>query len=60
MRWYIATDGKNQYILFGRNPTGLMLSQDEIMELNSERRDGKTMFAAFLRSSCCSKGAFSV
>lgn len=44
MRCYIATNGKNQYILFGRNPTGLMLSQDEIMELNSERRDGKTMF----------------
>ena len=44
MRWYIATDGKNQYILIGRNPTGLMLNHDDIMELKSESRDGKTIF----------------
>ena len=57
MRWYIATDGKNQYILFGRNPTGLMLSQDEIMELNSERRDGKTMFTLFFTFILLLKGS---
>lgn len=44
MRWYIATDGENQYIIIGRNPTGLMLSQDDIMELNSVTTDEKTMF----------------
>ena len=44
MRRYIATDGKNQYILIGRNPTGLMLSQDDIMELISESHDGRTLF----------------
>ena len=44
LRWYIATDGKNQYILIGRNPTGLMLDQEEIMELESRTEDGKTIF----------------
>lgn len=44
MRWYIATDGQNQYIIIGRNPTGLMLDQDDIMELNSTTVDGKTRF----------------
>ena len=44
LRWYIATDGKNQYILIGRNPTGLMLEQEDIMELESRTEDGKTIF----------------
>ena len=44
LRWYIATDVKNQYILIGRNPTGLMLDQEEIMELESRTEDGKTLF----------------
>ena len=44
MRQYIAMDDKNQYIIIGRNPTGLELTQDEINELKSENRDGKTMF----------------
>ena len=44
MRWYIATDGKNQYILIGRNPTGLMLNQEDIMELSSEKHNGITKF----------------
>ena len=34
MRQYIAMDDKNQYIIIGRNPTGLELTQDEIYELN--------------------------
>ena len=44
IRWYIATDGKNQYILIGRNPTGLMLDQQDVMELDSTTIDGKTRF----------------
>lgn len=44
MRWHIATDGKNQYILIGRNPTGLMLNQEDIMELSSRTNNGKTVF----------------
>ena len=43
-RWYIATDDKNQYIIIGRNPTQLMLDQNEIMELSSDSHDGKTKF----------------
>lgn len=44
MRSYIALDGTNQYIIIGRNPAGLMLSQDEFYELKSEAKDGKTLF----------------
>ena len=44
MRWYIATDGQNQYIIIGRNPTGLLLSQDDIVELKSETTNGQTRF----------------
>lgn len=44
MRWHIATDDQNQYILIGRNPSGLMLAQDEIMELKSTAIDGMTRF----------------
>ena len=44
LRWYIATDVKNQYILIGRNPTGLMLDQEDIMELESRSEDGRTLF----------------
>lgn len=44
MREYIAFDTKNQYIIIGRNPEGLMLNADEIYELVSERKDGRTKF----------------
>lgn len=44
LRWYIATDGQNQYIIIGRNPTGLMLNQDEIMELSSQKKGEITTF----------------
>lgn len=44
MRQYIALDAGNQYIIIGRNPTGLMLSQDEIYELESKIKDDKTEF----------------
>lgn len=44
MRSYIALDGNNQYIIIGRNPSGLMLSQDEFYELKSEAMGDKTLF----------------
>ena len=44
LRGYIAMDGLNQYIIIGRNPTGLMLSQGDIMALNSEISDCITRF----------------
>ena len=33
MRSYIALDGNNQYIIIGRNPTGLLLNIDEVLSL---------------------------
>ena len=45
LRQYIALDSQNQYIIIGRNPTGLMLEADEINELVSEKNDGKTRFS---------------
>ena len=44
MRRYIAMDTENQYIIIGRNPTGLLLSQDEIYELESESEGDITVF----------------
>ena len=44
MRNYIAFDGKNQYIIIGRNPTGLQLEMDEIFELKSEKLGNITLF----------------
>ena len=44
MRSYIAFDGNNQYIIIGRNPTGLLLNIDEVYELQNENVDGITLF----------------
>ncbi len=44
IRQYIAMDEKNQYIIIGRNPTGLFLCQDEIFEMKSETVNGLTRF----------------
>ena len=44
MRRHIAMDTENQFIIFGRNPEGLMLSQDEIYEIDSKTADGITRF----------------
>lgn len=44
MRWHIATDAENQYIIIGRNPSGLMLNLDDMMELVGTTVDGKTNF----------------
>ena len=43
-REYIAMDSNNQYIIIGRNPTGLMLTQDNIYELKSEKIGEKIRF----------------
>lgn len=37
LRRYIGVDDKNQYIIIGRNPTGLLLQQNEIMELETKK-----------------------
>ena len=37
MRHYISMDAQNQYIIIGRNPTGLLLNYDEIYELENTR-----------------------
>ena len=44
MRHYISMDAENQYIIIGRNPTGLELFTEEIFELGSENNDGVTKF----------------
>ena len=44
IRQYIAMDTENQYVIIGRNPTGLFLSQDEIYKMDSENMDEVTMF----------------
>ena len=44
IRHHIALDTENQYIIIGRNPTGLLLSQDEIYDMESENRDELTVF----------------
>ncbi|MDO4961226.1 MAG: ABC transporter ATP-binding protein [Eubacteriales bacterium] len=44
MREYVAMDGKNQYIIIGRNPTGLLLTRDNIFELAAEKIGEKTRF----------------
>ncbi len=45
LREYIAADMKNQYIIIGRNPKGLLLQQDEIFELKSEKKGDRTSFS---------------
>lgn len=45
MRSYIVTDDKNQYIIIGRNPTGLLLQQDEIYEIESRKIGDMTEFS---------------
>lgn len=44
IRKFIAMDGLNQYIIIGRNPSGLQLSQDEIYDLCSTAIDGRIVF----------------
>lgn len=44
MRRDIVLDRVNQFVIIGRNPTGLLLSQDEIYELEYSERDGIIRF----------------
>ena len=44
MRQRIVVDSVNQFIIIGRNPTGLLLAQDEIYELDHFEKDGVTEF----------------
>ena len=44
MRSYIAFDAGNQYIIIGRNPTGLLLVRDNFYELDSRKKNGITRF----------------
>lgn len=44
MRKYIALDDKNQYIIIGRNPEGLLLNYDELCELASHTEGEITTF----------------
>ena len=44
IRQHIAMDTENQYIIIGRNPTGLLLSQDEIYKMDSESKEDMTQF----------------
>ncbi len=45
MREYIAKDTNNQYIIIGRNPTGLMITRDNIYEIMSEKVGEKIRFS---------------
>ena len=44
MRQYVVMDTENQYLIIGRNPSGLMLTHDDINELESESKNGLTVF----------------
>lgn len=44
LRKYISLDGKNQYLLIGRNPRNLFATRDNIFELVSHRDDEKVLF----------------
>ena len=45
MREYIALDEKNQYIIIGRNPAGLLLQMDEIFELSCKKTGDITVMS---------------
>ena len=44
IKQHIVFDNQNQYIIIGRNPSSLLLTQDDIYELESENKDGITYF----------------
>lgn len=44
LRNYIAFDADNQYIIIGRNPSGLMLESDEIYEIENKCNGDITCF----------------
>lgn len=44
LRERIVLDAVNQFVIIGRNPTGLLLAQDEIYELDHFEKEGITTF----------------
>lgn len=44
LRQRIVLDAANQFVIIGRNPTGLLLAQDEIYELDHSEKEGITTF----------------
>lgn len=43
VRKYIALDGKNQYLIIGRNPKNLFATKDNLFELVSETQGEQTV-----------------
>ena len=43
-RKYISTDGRNQYLIIGRNPRNLFTTSDNLFELVSEKKGDQTEF----------------
>ena len=44
IRKYISYDAKNQYLIIGRNPKNLMITEENLFELASEVVDDRTIF----------------
>ncbi len=44
IRKYIALDGKNQYLIIGRNPKNLFATKENLFELVSEKVGEQTVF----------------
>lgn len=42
-RKYIALDGKNQYLIIGRNPKNLFATKENLFELVSEKQGEQTV-----------------
>ncbi|MCI8281094.1 MAG: ABC transporter ATP-binding protein [Lachnospiraceae bacterium] len=42
-RKYIALDGKNQYLIIGRNPKNLFVTKENLFELVSEKQEEQTV-----------------
>ena len=44
LRKYISLDGKNQYLIIGRDPRNLFATRDNIFELVSKKEEEKVFF----------------
>ena len=44
-RKYISLDGKNQYLIIGRNPKNLFATKENLFELTSRKIGGQTEFS---------------
>lgn len=45
LRKHISFDSKNQYIIFGRNPKNLLITRDNMFELQVDKKDEITIFS---------------